>query len=149
MTGRGASSRARRDAIGKTRRFNELKSQTRENGKTTDGDTERRNRRKAGRTYRKRVCLTVSKRLPRKVFKRFPRQVFKRLSGKAFRQERTVSHAKRTETPRTREEEKPHASALHDSGKQARRCLPAPRHDRRGDWRGEREAGRGGDTREP
>ena len=31
------------------RRFNQLKSKTRENGKTAGGDTERRNRRKAGR----------------------------------------------------------------------------------------------------
>ena len=49
MTGCGARSRTRRDAIGKTRRFNELKSQTRENGKTADGDIGQRNRRKAWR----------------------------------------------------------------------------------------------------
>lgn len=45
MTGWGA----RRDAIGKTRRFNKLKTQTRENSETIGGDTEQRNRRKEGR----------------------------------------------------------------------------------------------------
>lgn len=44
-TGRGT----RRDAIGKTRRFNKLKTQTRENSETIGGDTEQRNRRKEGR----------------------------------------------------------------------------------------------------
>lgn len=51
MTRRGA----RRDATAKTRRFNQLKSQTRENDETAGGDTERRKTaERRGGIYRKR-----------------------------------------------------------------------------------------------
>lgn len=54
MTHDGTGSEAGRDAIGKTRRFNKLKTQTKENSETAGGDTERRKPQKSGqRTYRK------------------------------------------------------------------------------------------------
>lgn len=78
---------------------------------------------------------------PGKSLKNCQGKVLKNCRGEFLDENRTARQASR-DAPHKRDEEKPHASALHDSGKQARRCLPVFRHDRRGDGRGERKPGR-------